>query len=80
MPCKNPIMVSFLFCFCPRKGNTRFPQDGVCDRGANVSHGSLVSLVQAGLSVNTLPFLFEHVFRSHWNEGQNVGEVLWSAV
>ena len=77
---KNPIMVCFLVRFCPREGNTRSPLDGVCDRGANVSHGSLVSLVEAGLSVNPLPFLFEHVLRSHRSEGQNVGEVLCSAV
>ena len=60
--------------------NTRCPLFGVCDQGANVSHGSLVSLVQAGLSVNTLPFIFEHVPHSYRNEGKNVGDVFWGAV
>ena len=77
---KNPFVVCFLVCFCHRKWNTHSPLDDVCDGGAIVSHGSLVSLVQAGLSVNTLPFLFELVLRSYRIEGQNIGEVFWSAV
>ena len=66
--------------FLPSKGEYALPPLMVCDRGANVSHDSLVSLAQAGLSVNTLAFLFQMVLLSHRNEGQNVGEVLWSAV
>ena len=37
-------------------------------------------MVQAGLSVNTLPFLFELVLRSPRNEGQNFGEGFCSAL
>ena len=66
--------------FLPTKGEYAFPSWMVRDQGVNVSRASLVSLVQAGLSVNAPPFLFEKVLRSYRNGERNIGEVFWSGV